>query len=229
MSQTKRQYMTKVRELLRTQNRTIIKRAEALWHSGAIEPSDFEDDYMLPMAVVYVLDREAAEIADGLQLALSEIAFDLVYLQHSWATPVAVNLADLQAALSSPFADRWDWVASYLQQGRPFLPEITVTWLINELEGVTDLAIDLFPTQAELYAKLASLSVMHDRRNEELERLLQKALSNTVAYGSHKDMLIYSMLDIAEACQQVGIEGSEAWLLSLAPAIAHVGEFTDCN
>jgi len=61
MSQTKRQYMTKVRELLRTQNRTIVKRAEALWRSGAIEPSEFEDDYILPKAVVCVLDREAAE------------------------------------------------------------------------------------------------------------------------------------------------------------------------
>lgn len=58
---TKRQYMSKVRELLRTQNQSIIKRAEQLWHSGAIEPSEFKDDYILPKAVVYVLDHEAAE------------------------------------------------------------------------------------------------------------------------------------------------------------------------
>jgi len=58
---TKRQYMKKVRELLRTQNQTIIERAEQLWRSGAIEPSAFEDDYILPKAVVHRLDIEAAE------------------------------------------------------------------------------------------------------------------------------------------------------------------------
>ena len=57
---TKRQYMAKVRELVRTQSATIIERAEQLWHSGAIEPSDYDDDFLLPKAVVHVLDKEMA-------------------------------------------------------------------------------------------------------------------------------------------------------------------------
>ena len=166
-------------------------------------------------------------MADGVQLALSEIAFDLAYLQRSWATPEAVSIPEVQAAISSQFLDKWAWVASYLRQGRRFLPEPTLTWLINELERTTDNTIAYFPTQAERYTKLASLAVMHDRGGEELERLLRKGASNTIAYGFHKDMLIYSMLDIAEACHQTGIEGAEAWILSLAPAIAHIDEFTD--
>lgn len=60
-----------------------------------------------------------------------------------------------------------------------------------------------------------------------MDRLLRKVASNTIAYGFHKDMLIYSMLDIAEVCHQNGIEGAEGWLLSLSPAIAHINKFTD--
>lgn len=58
---TKRQYMSKIRQLIRTQNETILERAEQLWHSGAIEKSDFEDNFLLPKAVMNVLDKEAAE------------------------------------------------------------------------------------------------------------------------------------------------------------------------
>ncbi|MFC2009717.1 hypothetical protein ACFLT3_02180 [Chloroflexota bacterium] len=171
--------------------------------------------------------REAAEIAEGMQAALSEITFDLVFLQHEWTASITVSVEDLQAVFSSPFSECWDWVASYLKYGRPFLPETSVTWLINELEGSTDRRIDEFHSQAERYAKLASISVMHDRSNEEVERLLNKSFSNTIAYGTHKDMLIYSMLEIAEACHQTDMPGVEGWLLTLAPAIAHVCEYTD--
>lgn len=69
--------------------------------------------------------------------------------------------------------------------------------------------------------------MVHGREKEEIERLLRRAVSSTISYGYHKDMLIYSILEIAEACQKCGINGVEAWVLSLAPAIAHVDDFTD--
>jgi hypothetical protein len=220
-----------VHDLLSRTNRFAAETASAARNKTSVpfsEPYRHFEDAQRPHRWVGDREaREAAEIADGMQAALSEIAFDLVYLQREWTTPVAVSTGDLQEVLSSPFSERWDWVACYLRYDSPFIPEPSLTWLIDELEGVTDRTIDIFPTQAERYAKLASLSLKHDRESEELERLLRKVVSNTIAYGSHKDMLIYSMLDIAEACQKGGIEGAEGWLLSLAPAIAHVDDFTD--
>lgn len=133
----------------------------------------------------------------------------------------------MQTVFSSPFSERWDWLTSYVQFDKPFLPKPVLTWLIKELEGSIDRTIDIFPTRAERYSKLALVSVMHNCGAEETERLLRKVVSNTISYGSHKDMLIYSMLDVAESCHKNRIEGAERWLLSLAPAIAHINEFTD--
>jgi len=172
-------------------------------------------------------DREASEIADGMQAALSEIGFDLVYLQREWVAPGTVNIDDMQVIFSSPFSDRWDWLASYVRFNNPFLPEPVLNWLINELEGSIDRTIDIFSNRAERYSRLALVSVMHNRGAEETERLLRKVVSNDISYGSHKDMLIYSMLEIADSCHKNGIAGAEKWLLSLAPAIAHINEFTD--
>ncbi len=58
---TKRQYMQKIRHLLKAQNQAIIARAESLWHSGAFDSGSFDDDFQLPKAVVHVLDKEMAE------------------------------------------------------------------------------------------------------------------------------------------------------------------------
>ena len=57
---TKRQYMKRIRELIRTQNKAIIERAEQLWRSGAFDPQDYDDDFTLPKAVIHTLDKEMA-------------------------------------------------------------------------------------------------------------------------------------------------------------------------
>ena len=61
ITMTKCQYMQKIRSLLRTQNRAILVRAENLWRSGAFDSNDFDNDFQLPKAVVYVLDKEMAD------------------------------------------------------------------------------------------------------------------------------------------------------------------------
>ncbi len=115
-------------------------------------------------------DREASEIADGMQAALVEIAFDLIYLQQEWTTLGTVSIDDMQAIFSSPFSDRWDWLASYVRFNSPFLPEPVLNWLINELECSIDRTIDIFSNRAESYSKLALISVMHTSLGKLLSR-----------------------------------------------------------
>jgi hypothetical protein len=217
-----------VRDLLNRTNRLAAETASAARNKITIQFSNsyrYFEDAQRPRH--WTSDREASEIADGMQAALTEITFDLIYLQGEWVTQGTVTIDDMQTVLSSPFSDRWDWLASYVQFNSPFLPESVLTWLIDKFEASVDDTVDIFPTRAERYSKLALVSVMHNRGAEEAERLLLKVVSNNISYGSHKDMLIYSMLEIAESCHNNGMEGAERWLLSLAPAIAHINEFTD--
>lgn len=217
-----------VRDLLNRVNKLAAEIATAVHNKTPMpfsNPYRYFEDAQRPRH--WASDRESSEIADGMQDALTEITFDLIYLQKEWVTQGTVGIDDMQTVFSSSFSDRWDWLASYIQFDSPFFPEPVLTWLIDELETSVDNTIDIFPTRAERYSKLALVSVMHNRGAEEVERLLQKVVSNSISYGSHKDMLIYSMLEITESCHKNGIEGAERWLLSLAPAIAHITEFTD--
>jgi len=58
---TKRQYMQKIRSLLRIQDKAILVRAGNLWDSGAFDSNDYENDYRLPKAIVHVIDKEMAD------------------------------------------------------------------------------------------------------------------------------------------------------------------------
>ncbi|XUX00066.1 MAG: hypothetical protein TUN42_09245 [Dehalogenimonas sp.] len=217
-----------INDLLNRTNRLAAETATSILNNKSISfsiPYRYFEDAVRPR--YWTSDRDLSDIADGMLDALHEIAFDLVYLQREWIRQGIVTKEDMEVVFSSPFSDRWEWLTSYIKFESPFLPEPVLISIIGELEAIVDNSIEIFPKRADRYLKLVSALVMHNRTNEETMRLLRKVISNNISYGSHKDMLIYSMLEIAESCHKNGIQGVETWLLSLAPAISHISEFTD--
>ena len=51
---TKKQTLDKIKKLLNTKKVYIIKEAERLLNTGAIDLESWENDYLLPRAVLYV-------------------------------------------------------------------------------------------------------------------------------------------------------------------------------
>ena len=55
---THEQFLTKVAELLPDLDKWILEKAESITKSGAIEFSDFEDNYALPKAFLSAMGKE---------------------------------------------------------------------------------------------------------------------------------------------------------------------------
>ncbi len=59
-AQTKKQALKKIKELLSTANRNMIKDAELMLDSETINLSKYEDNYLLPKILISaILEREA--------------------------------------------------------------------------------------------------------------------------------------------------------------------------
>lgn len=172
-------------------------------------------------------DRQAGEVADGMEFAARDIAFDLAAMQAAWGGGSSIEQQDLEILFSSRFCRRWAWIAAYIEHDRCLLAEEALSWLLREGECDVDAAVEPFGERASRYASLAALSAMHGRVVEDVDRLVRKAASNALTYGNHKDLLLDSMLEIARVCHEAGSRRVEQWLLSIAPAIAHVEDFTD--
>lgn len=74
---TKRQFTVKFKLLLTRQNNVMIKRADDLWRSGALEPREFGDDYALPKLVLHALNKEATQAMKPLHADHVELANNL--------------------------------------------------------------------------------------------------------------------------------------------------------
>lgn len=57
---TKQQLRPKINELIRESNKEMRRRIESLLKSGAVDLTDYADDYRLPKIIVTALFREAA-------------------------------------------------------------------------------------------------------------------------------------------------------------------------
>jgi hypothetical protein len=55
---TEEQFLEKVREMLPELNELIMAKAQKVFKSGAIEPSDYEDNYLLPKIFISAMGRE---------------------------------------------------------------------------------------------------------------------------------------------------------------------------
>lgn len=76
---TKRQAMQKVRELAQRARRTLIEDAEYLIDSGAINMSDYENDYVLPKILLSAALERKKDIYRPLFLDYKKEVKNLTY------------------------------------------------------------------------------------------------------------------------------------------------------
>ena len=58
MAQTKEQFLAKVQEMLPELNKMIMEKAAKAYQSGAIDPQDYEDNYLLPKIFMAAMGKE---------------------------------------------------------------------------------------------------------------------------------------------------------------------------
>jgi len=71
---TKRQFIEKVKELIKVQNKTILEKAELIFELGGINLDNFENDFLLPKAFMTARDKRLADDWSPLTEESKEIA-----------------------------------------------------------------------------------------------------------------------------------------------------------
>lgn len=95
----------------------------------------------------------------------------------------------------------------------------------QELEKLSNELVE-FKYKTETMANLAILAA--DLKNSEsLNLLLYRATENLIAYGNHKDMLLYDILLGIEKLQKAGSGKHKELLRRIAPYIYHIDKLTD--
>lgn len=164
----------------------------------------------------------------ALEQAVRSIGLDLLSISGPRDNGPRITIEDLQAAFHSGYCYTQKWLTDYVDRRRAWLDESAVRWLIREQAEDLGTSIEEFPTRASRFILLASVATLHSLENEARANI-NLAAENLVAHGNHKDILFFGVIDSIKACHNAGIVEARDWLLNLAPAVAHIKEYTDTD
>jgi hypothetical protein len=133
---------------------------------------------------------------------------------------------ELETAFSSEWYPRWSWINIYFARRRRWLNDEAVKWIIELQTKMLSSSIETFSERASAYSALASLSALHGLKDLARE-CVRMSVTNLISYGDHKDIFLFGVLNLIEACHAAGLTQAKQWICQLAPAIAKVAEFTD--
>ncbi len=83
-----------------------------------------------------------------------------------------------------------------------------------------------FKDRAERLVNLAILAKGLDKKKA-AEELVREAAQNIIAYGNHKDMLLYSIMRSIEICHEAGSKKVKSYIRQIAKYIYHITDLTD--
>ena len=166
-------------------------------------------------------DRESAS---GLRMALRTIMEDLLVLRHATGGSAALQPEEVVAIAAHTFASRQQMLR-WIADGTTEIDREALSALRTAVDEDLAIEIEPFDSRAVTFALLAVVCARYGLRPE-AGRYLRQAASNLIGYGSHKDLLLDTVLDAVEAGADRFARRQDIWL-ALAPAIASVLEFTD--
>ena len=109
------------------------------------------------------------------------------------------------------------------------MDDVATSWLLDEEEKSLSASIEEFQERAKGFAVMANIAAMHGLM-ERAKVCVRAAAANVLAYGHHKDMLLFRVLDAIRACDSLGDSAkteSRQRLFRIAPMIGAILEFTD--
>lgn len=162
------------------------------------------------------------------QRSLVRISYDLAALDRT-SSNRRIDTEELRTIVASPYCrDVQGWIKTYLSQQTFLLEPSGVNLLLEHQRQALDGNVEHFPERSRACAVLAHLAAAHGCGGEARSWLI-KAAENALAYGEHKDLMLDGVLNLLQSCHEADVDGARmhGWLVSLAPVISAVLEYTD--
>jgi hypothetical protein len=168
--------------------------------------------------------------------AALEIGFDLLVLTHANGGNYAISKVDLETAFTSDYCHPNAWMHLYVTRRRLLLDDRAVEWFLRKMSREVSSSIEPFNERTETFCILASIAALHQLYHQ-ARSFTYSAASDFFAHGHHKDLLINEVVEIIQLCHRSGSYPSTSAgddlllknLIKLAPAIAHIEDFTDSD
>jgi len=160
------------------------------------------------------------------ETTLNKSALDIFIIFSKIGKNHNIEIEELEKAFLSSYCSPWNWLEEYTSRRRRLLSDDCLTFVGSSLEAEVKSSIELFSDRAKKYNQLAKLFTIHDSKDE-ARTYLSKVAENLLTYGDHKDVLLFGIFDIMEACYDVNIPEAKNWLKKIIPAITYVNQYTD--
>lgn len=167
--------------------------------------------------------------------AAIDIGLDLLSIAQGAGADFHISESDLERVLSSDWCVPKMWLARYVARRRATMTVPAVRWLLARECSELAKTIETFPERSDRYCLMASVAAVHGMHNE-ARALIHSTADNLVTHGYHKDVLFHQLFDAILAYHQAMSRAElpqpdltlpQKWVVSLAPAIAAIEEYTD--
>jgi hypothetical protein len=163
-----------------------------------------------------------------MQEVVIQIALDLLVFAKALGQEPEISQQDMESAFSSGYCNPQIWIPAYVARRRRWLSQTALNWLLRKQQNQLASSIEEFPERALQYGALAATAALHGV-DDEARHFINIAAENLVAHGHHKDVLFFGIFEVIQVCHKAGMPEARQWLLQIAPAIAHVREYTDSD
>jgi len=161
-----------------------------------------------------------------LRSTFSELLTVTGHLQKWQNIEADISISQLSELRASSFLGR-DSLLELLATNEAFSVRTpTIELYLQQEKSFQSANITSFPERTKFYTHCADLAARYGLSAESAE-FVKIAASNSVAYGYHKDMYLYEVLEGIEACFHDGSTKCLDWLKRIAPLVEFIGDFTD--
>ena len=171
-------------------------------------------------------DSQNKVYSDCAETAINKIAFDLFPIAMALGRKPEITKSELEHVFSTQYCDPWMLSDMLVSLRRVWLGQEALDWVKFELEARINSSISPFSERALNYSKLGAFFARHCDK-ESSKAFVLKASDNLLAYGYHKDITLFLVLDTLRLCYEADIAETRKWLIQTIPAILWVKEFTD--
>jgi|GEM_PF-1001155 len=175
--------------------------------------------------------RYRAAIAD----AALEIGLDILMLVGANDNRLVISRTDLETAFECDYFYSNAWMNLYFSRRRALLDEHALRWLFHNTINRVSSSVTPFYERADVFGSLACIAALHELRDQ-ARAFAHDAAENIFTHGHHKDLLLNEVLEVIQTCHRAAgnlpIASDQSLLMQLvrlAPAIAHIDDFTDSD
>jgi len=161
----------------------------------------------------------------AIQRVTREILTIVCILKIKFEHDLKISHDDLKKIQFSPWMSREHFLEWLLEFKDPILSEPAFSeYLVKELEFWKHNIVP-FSERAQHYVKLASLCRYH--QDQRFKEILKLGARNLLAYGYHKDMFLYYVINSIRICHTKQSPKIEHWRKEIEQPVAFISEYTD--